>query len=168
MDLSPSNRQITSNGINIHLAEAGNPEGELLLFMHGFPEFWYGWKHQISFFSQKGYRVVAPDQRGYNLTDKPKRISDYNLDTLAADMVGVIDESGREKATLIAHYWGGAVAWWIGMKYPERINKLVILNVAHPIVMRSNIKSNKVQRRKSWYMFFFQSFSKKFVNKQIF
>ena len=69
---------------------------------------------------------------------------------------GVIDESGREKATLIAHDWGGAVAWWMGMKYPERINKLVILNVAHPIVMRSNIKSNKVQRRKSWYMFFFQ------------
>lgn len=156
MNLPVAGRQISSNGISMHLAEAGNPEGELILFMHGFPEFWYGWKHQIPFFAEKGYHVVAPDQRGYNLTDKPTRISAYNLDHLAADMIGVIDESGREKATVIAHDWGGAVAWWMSLRYPERIRKLVILNVAHPIVMRKNIKNNKVQRRKSRYMFFFQ------------
>ncbi len=95
----------------MHLAEAGNDKGELLLFMHGFPEFWLGWKHQIPFFAQKEYHVVVPDQRGYNLSDKPKKISAYNLDVLAEDMVGVIEESGHEKATIVAHDWGGAVAW---------------------------------------------------------
>jgi len=127
-----------------------------MILLHGFPEFWYGWRYQIEALAQAGFRVLAPDQRGYNLSDKPKSVRDYNLDQLAADVVGLIDAAGHDKAFLVGHDWGGVSAWWTAIKYPERVERLVILNSPHPKVMRQNLLHNRVQRKKSWYFFLFQ------------
>jgi pimeloyl-ACP methyl ester carboxylesterase len=149
-------RKFLTNGITLHAVEAGAVDGPLVVLLHGFPEFWYGWRHQIEALANAGYRVLAPDQRGYNLSDKPKRISAYNLDALAADVVGLIDAMKREKSYLVGHDWGGAVAWWTAVKFPQRVEKVAILNAPHPKVMRWNLLHNRAQRRKSWYLFMFQ------------
>lgn len=149
-------QHLQTNGISLHAAEAGPADGPLVILLHGFPEFWYGWRHQIEALANAGYCVLVPDQRGYNLSDKPKGIAAYNLDELAADVIGLIDATGREKAYVVGHDWGGAVAWWTAIKYPQRLEKLVILNAPHPKVMRWNLLHNRAQRRKSWYMFMFQ------------
>lgn len=138
------------------MVEAGPENGPLVILLHGFPEFWYGWRHQIDALAEAGFRVLAPDQRGYNLSDKPKHVRNYNLDLLAQDVVGLIDGLGREKAFLVGHDWGGAAAWWVAIKYPERIERLAILNSPHPRVMRRNLLHNREQRKKSWYFFLFQ------------
>lgn len=145
-----------TNGISLHAVEAGPADGPLVILLHGFPEFWYGWRYQIEALAKAGYRVLAPDQRGYNLSDKPKGISAYNLDALAGDILGLIDAMGREKACLVGHDWGGAAAWWAAIKYPQRSEKLVILNAPHPKVMRWNMLHNRAQRHKSWYFLLFQ------------
>lgn len=149
-------QDITSNGIRLHVVQEGPADGRLLILLHGFPEFWYGWRKQIPFFAGAGYRVWAPDQRGYNLSEKPRGIAAYNLDALAADVVGLIDAAGQEKAFLVGHDWGGAAAWWVAAKYPQRLEKLVTLNAPHGAVMSKSLSRNPAQRRKSWYMFFFQ------------
>ena len=149
-------QHLQTNGISLHAVEAGPADGPLVILLHGFPEFWYGWRHQIEALANAGYRVLAPDQRGYNLSDKPKGIGAYNLDALAADVAGLIDAAGRARACLVGHDWGGAVAWWTAIKYPQRLEKLAILNAPHPKVMRWNLLHNRAQRRKSWYMFMFQ------------
>jgi pimeloyl-ACP methyl ester carboxylesterase len=144
------------NGIQLHVVTAGKKEGPLILFLHGFPEYWVSWKRQIEHFASLGYRVLAPDQRGYNLSDKPLGIQSYNIDQLAADVVGLIAWAGRERAVIAGHDWGAAVAWWTALKYPEKIEKLVICNVPHPLVMKKNLSSNWAQMKRSWYIFFFQ------------
>jgi pimeloyl-ACP methyl ester carboxylesterase len=147
---------IQTNGVKLHVVQAGPQDGPLVILLHGFPEFWYGWRHQIDFLVEQGYRLWMPDQRGYNLSDKPAGIEPYNQPTLADDVRGLIDASGRKKVFLVGHDWGAAVAWWTAMKYPERLEKLVILNVPHPIVSASTIGKNWEQTRKSWYIFAFQ------------
>lgn len=149
-------KRVKTNGVELHLVEAGDPEGELIIFLHGFPEFWYGWRKQIEYFAKAGFHVVAPDQRGYNLSDKPKRIRDYRLDVVTEDIVGLIDAFGRQKAVIVGHDWGGITAWWTAVKYPDRIEKLCVLNAPHPTVFGKEIRHNPKQRRKSWYFFFFQ------------
>src|SRR5205823_4819799 len=104
-ELTPRHRTIATNGIHLHAVEAGPEGGPLLILLHGFPEFWYGWRHQIEPLAAAGFRVLAPDQRGYNLSDKPKRISAYNLDTLARDVLGLIDDAGARKARVVGHDW---------------------------------------------------------------
>jgi pimeloyl-ACP methyl ester carboxylesterase len=118
---------LQTNGITLHVVEAGPEKGPLVILLHGFPEFWYGWRYQIEALADAGFRVLAPDQRGYNLSDKPRGISAYNPDELAADIIGLIDAVGREKAYVAGHDWGGAVAWWTAVKYPQRLEKLIIL-----------------------------------------
>ena len=147
---------LKTNGIILHLVGAGPADGPLVILLHGFPEFWYGWRYQIDALAQAGFRVLVPDQRGYNLSDKPKSVRDYNLDQLAADVVGLIDATGRDQAFLVGHDWGGGSAWWTAIKYPERVKRLAILNSPHPRVMRQNLFHNRVQRKKSWYFFLFQ------------
>lgn len=147
---------IASNGIRLHVAQAGPIDGPPVILLHGFPEYWGGWRHQIPALTEAGYRVWAPDQRGYNLSDKPKGIDAYTLDILAADVLGLIDAGGYDMVRLIAHDWGAAVAWWVALNYPQRIEKLAILNVPHPVVMRKTLSSSFQQLRKSWYIFFFQ------------
>jgi epoxide hydrolase 4 len=149
-------RYIETNGIKLHVMESGPADGPMVLFLHGFPEFWYAWRNQIGYFAEKGYLVVVPDQRGYNLSDKPKGIAAYKVDELAKDMAGIIDFYKREQIYLVGHDWGAAVSWWTALKYPERIKRLVIMNVPHPLVMAKHLFGNQKQMEKSWYIFYFQ------------
>ncbi len=149
-------RFIQANGLRFHIAEAGNQTDPLVVLLHGFPEFHYGWRKQIDVLAAAGYYVVAPDQRGYNLSDKPASIMDYDLDHLAKDVVEIILALGHDTAIVIGHDWGAAVAWWTAMFHPASVRKLGILNVPHLAVMMQTLKRNPLQMLKSWYIVFFQ------------
>jgi pimeloyl-ACP methyl ester carboxylesterase len=142
---------ISSNGIRLHVALAGPQDGPLVILLHGFPEFWYGWRNQIPFLAESGFRVWAPDQRGYNLSDKPPGIAAYSLDQLASDVIGLVDAAGCQATFLVGHDWGGGVAWWAAAKYPERIRRLVIINAPHVSVFRRAMFRDPAQMLKSWY-----------------
>ncbi len=131
-------------------------EGRAIIFLHGFPEFWYGWRKQIPFFEEQGYFVVVPDQRGYNDSDKPEKVSAYALPQLAADVASIIETLKLEKPVLVGHDWGAAAAWQTAIEYPHLLSKLVILNVPHMRVFMKNVFTNPLQFFKSWYMYFFQ------------
>jgi pimeloyl-ACP methyl ester carboxylesterase len=148
---------LKTNGVTLHTVLAGTEDGAPVILLHGFPEFWYGWRHQIPYLAERGCRVIAPDQRGYNLSDKPRGVNAYRISELARDITGLIDTLGYERVTLIGHDWGAAVAWWVATQYPERLNKLVILNVPYPTLMNKvYLEGNFRQFMKSWYVFFFQ------------
>jgi pimeloyl-ACP methyl ester carboxylesterase len=147
---------VKTNGVRLHVVQAGPREGEPVILLHGFPEFWYCWEAQIAFLADQGFRVMAPDQRGYNLSSKPKGIAAYNLDVLVDDLMGLVDAAGREQVYLVAHDWGAGVAWWAARLFPERFKKMVILNGPHGAVMQKHLSNNRSQLLKSWYMFFFQ------------
>jgi len=147
---------LETNGIRLHCVQAGPPDGALVILLHGFPEFWYGWRQQIEPLAQAGYWVLAPDQRGYNLSDKPHTVEAYRIGILAKDVIGLIQALDRERALLIGHDWGAAVAWHTAIHYPQSIAKLGILNVPHPAVMVRTLRSSLRQIVKSWYIFFFQ------------
>ncbi len=149
-------RFIETNGITLHVMEAGPADGPMVMFLHGFPEFWYAWEKQIEYFAERGYLVVVPDQRGYNLSDKPEGTASYRIDEPARDAVGLIDHYGRERIFLVGHDWGASVSWWISLKYPERLNRLVIMNVPHPVVFGKHLFGNQKQMERSWYVFYFQ------------
>ena len=140
--------------VKLHAVEAGR--GPLVVLLHGFPEFWWSWRLQIPALAAAGFHVVAPDLRGYNLSDRPPNVADYGLEHLAADVAGVIRAMGETKAHVVGHDWGGAVAWAFAMAYPEMLDRLAILNVPHPVRMEGALLSSPRQIAKSWYMFFFQ------------
>jgi pimeloyl-ACP methyl ester carboxylesterase len=143
-------------GLRFHLVEDGPADGPLVVFLHGFPEFWYGWRGQIRPFAQAGYRVIVPDQRGYNLSDKPEGIAAYGIDELVADVIALMDSYDSRKAVLVGHDWGGAVAWQVALRHPERLEKFIAVNIPHPLVFARTLRQSWAQRRKSWYMSFFQ------------
>ena len=143
-------------GVRLHVVEAGPADGKPVLLLHGFPEFWWGWRRQIPALAAAGRRVVAPDLRGYNLSGKPRGICAYGLDPLTDDLQGLLDNLGPDPADVVAHDWGGAVAWWGALRYPERIARLAVLNIPHPAVMRQFLLHNREQRRRSRYIFYFQ------------
>ena len=147
---------ISTNGLRLHVVAAGPEQGPLVILLHGFPEFWYGWRHQIGPLAEAGYRVWAPDQRGYNTSDKPRGRAAYRLDALAEDVVGLIDAADRRKAAIIGHDWGGAVAWRLGSLYPDRVDRLAVLNVPHPRVFMALLRRSPRQLLRSWYIFAFQ------------
>ncbi|MDN3439976.1 alpha/beta hydrolase [Planococcus sp. APC 3900] len=147
---------LESNGITLHVAVAGPEDGPLVVLLHGFPEFWFGWKNQIQPLAEKGYRVVAPDQRGYNLSDKPEGIDNYTVDHLRDDVIGIIEHFQKESAIVIGHDWGGAVAWHLAATHPEYVDKLIVLNIPHPKAMPRVLKKNPLQWMKSSYIAFFQ------------
>ena len=138
--------------VRLHYVEAG--EGPLVVLLHGFPEFWYGWRLQIKPLAEAGFRVVAPDMRGYNLSSRPKGVKAYETDRLTADIRGLIQERGGKSAQLVGHDWGGSVAWATAMNYPEVVDRLAILNAAHPRKLSQGLH-HPSQLRKSWYFFFF-------------
>lgn len=144
---------IEANGIRFHLVAAG--EGPLVVLLHGFPQFWYAWRHQIPALAAR-FRVVAPDLRGYGDTDKPPRVSDYRTGILAADVAALVRALGYEKAHLIGHDWGGAVAWTTALEQPQVVDRLAVLNCPHPVAFARALRSNPRQLGRSWYMFFFQ------------
>jgi len=127
-----------------------------LLLLHGFPDFWYVWRFQIPELA-KHYRVVAPDLRGYNETDKPEGVDKYRLNLLAGDILRLIHALDEKRAIIVGHDWGGAVAWSLAAFNPEATEKLVILNAPHPNAYTTKTKSLLRQLQKSWYVFFFQT-----------
>lgn len=147
-------RWVEANGLTFEVAEAG--EGaRLALCLHGFPELHYSWRHQMPGLANMGYRVWAPNMRGYGGTDRPEGKAAYRLENLAADVAALIDASGAKEVTLIAHDWGAIVAWYFAIKRLRPLAALVILNVPHPLCARREMRHWR-QLRKSWYIFFFQ------------
>ena len=151
-----SDRFVQTNGIRLHIVEAGPEDGPPVVLLHGFPELWYGWRRQIGPLAEAGFRVIVPDQRGYNTSGKPKGVSAYRIEALAADVVGLLDAAGLPRASFVGHDWGGVVAWWLGLAHPDRVHRVAILNVPHPAVMRRYLRSSPRQLLRSWYVFFFQ------------
>ena len=141
------------NGVRLHYAEAGS--GPLVVLLHGFPEFWYAWRRQIPALAGAGFRVVAPDLRGYGLSSKPAGWRSYSTDRLAGDVAGLIRHLGAERAHVVGHDWGGVVAYTTAMEHPELVERLAVLNVPHPARMVEGLRTLR-QLRKSWYMFAFQ------------
>ena len=143
---------ITTNGVKLHYVTQGN--GALMLMLHGFPEFWYSWRHQIPAFAPD-YQVVALDLRGYNDSDKPKAQSAYVMDEFIKDIGGVITGLGYDKCILVGHDWGGAIAWHFAYSRPQMVEKLIVLNIPHPAKMAEGLRTPQ-QLLRSWYMFLFQ------------
>ena len=156
LSIPTRSRFVETNGVQLHVVEAGAEEGPAVVLLHGFPEFWYGWRHQIPALADAGLHVIVPDQRGYNASSKPARVADYDIDCLVGDVVGLLDACGFERVALVGHDWGAAVAWVLAMRYPERLRHLIIANVPHPGVFRKTLRSSWEQLRRSWYILAFQ------------
>lgn len=144
-----------SNGVKIHYAALGDTQKPLVVMIHGFPDFWYTWRHQMEALSMD-YYAVAIDQRGYNLSDKPKGVEQYDMRLLVGDVVAVIKSLGREKAIVVGHDWGGAVAWSVAAYVPNVVEKLIILNLPHMRGLRRELATNPEQQRNSQYARTFQ------------
>jgi pimeloyl-ACP methyl ester carboxylesterase len=142
--------------IQLHAVAAGPRDGPLVILLHGFPEFWYSWHKQIAPLATAGFRVIVPDQRGYNLSSKPRDAANYALSHLVFDVLAIADQVNAPKFFLAGHDWGAAVAWGTAILHPQRVAKLAILNVPHPSVMLRYLKTNLRQVRRSWYMFLLQ------------
>src|SRR5262249_27953108 len=143
-------RIIDVGQVCLHVAEAP-PEGiaessavptrvPLVVFLHGFPEFWWSWRHQLAGMAQAGFWAVAPDLRGYNESDKPRGVSEYEVEKLAGDVAGLIRALGRKEAIVVGHDWGAMVAWAFANDYPEMLQRLAILNLPHPLVMMRGLR----------------------------
>jgi epoxide hydrolase 4 len=145
-----------NGAVTLHAVAAGRKNGPVVLLLHGFPEFWYSWHKQIDPLAAAGFRVIVPDQRGYNLSSKPSGVKSYALKELVSDILAIADQLGQRRIFLAGHDWGAAVAWSVALLHPDRVAKLAILNVPHPSVMWRYLMKNRRQLRKSWYMFFFQ------------
>ena len=150
-----THRAVSANGIRIHLAEYGPPTGPLVVLLHGFPEFWWSWRHQLLALGDAGYRVVAPDLRGYGDTDKTPR--GYDLWTLAGDCAGLIRALGEPRAHVVGHDWGAAIGWTVATLHPRLVVSLTGLGAPHPVVMRDAVLRDPLgQGRASRYMAGFQ------------
>lgn len=148
------NRWVDANGLRFEVAEAG--EGDrLALCLHGFPELNFSWRHQMPLLASLGYRVWAPNQRGYGKSSRPEGVDAYSADAIVADAAALIDASGAKEVTLIAHDWGGAIAWQFAIKRARPLARLVVMNCPHPACFARELRTWR-QLRKSWYMFLFQ------------
>ncbi len=154
MDNQVENNFVYVNKIKLHYIKSG--KGEPILLLHGFPDFWYTWRYQIPVFA-KSYKVIAPDLRGYNKSDKPERLEAYSTSNLVQDILELIKKINEKKITVIGHDWGGAIAWYIAMMNPELIKNLIIINSPHPVMLLKKFWALDVKQfQKSWYVFFFQ------------
>lgn len=142
--------------MRLHVVEAGPRDGRPIVLLHGFPEYWFGWRRQLSELAAHGIRVVAPDQRGYNLSDKPRRVDAYILPRLAEDVLELADALELERFVLAGHDWGGAVAWWFALQHPERLSHLIAMSSPHPRAMADALRRGWEQRFRSVYVLFFQ------------
>jgi epoxide hydrolase 4 len=146
---APEHRYADINGIRMHYVEAG--EGETVVLLHGFPESWYSWRHQLAALAER-YHVVAPDQRGYNETESA---GPFDTDTLQADVLALLAHLGIERAHIAGHDWGGMIAWLLALDHPEAVRTLTVCNLPHPALMRKGLRRPR-QLLRSWYVFFFQ------------
>ena len=151
ISVAVEHRFVRANGVRFHVVEAGR--GPLVLLLHGFPEFWYSWRKQIPALAQQ-FRVVAPDLRGYNLSDKPA--DGYDYATLARDVAELVAALGEERAHVVGHDWGGVLGWGAAAFHPERVARLAILNAPHPGAFLRELRRNPRQVLKSWYIGLFQ------------
>ncbi|WP_339103717.1 alpha/beta hydrolase [Haloterrigena salinisoli] len=139
------------NGIRLHVVAAGDEDDPLVVLLHGFPEFWYGWRHQLEPLVEAGYRVLVPDQRGYNLSEKPGALRAYRTSECSRDIADLIATEGRDSARVVGHDWGGLVAWDLALRRPAAVDRLAIINAPHPTVYRQHLQSDPEQLRRSWY-----------------
>jgi pimeloyl-ACP methyl ester carboxylesterase len=146
-------REAVLGGVRLHYVEAG--AGPPVVLLHGFPEFWYSWRHQLPALAAAGLRALAPDLRGYNLSAKPPGVRAYTLEALLGDVVGLIRHAGAGRAAVVGHDWGGLLAWFLAAFHPEVVERLVILNAPHPAALAREA-GRPAQLLKSWYIFFFQ------------
>jgi pimeloyl-ACP methyl ester carboxylesterase len=147
---------LQTNNLRLHVMQAGPKTGIPVVLLHGFPEFWYGWRKQIPALAEAGCRVYAPDQRGYNLSDKPAGVRAYRIHELVNDVIGLIDALEYEKVNLVGHDWGALAAWALGIWKPERLHRLAVMNAPHPAVMARFLARDLEQIRRSWYVFSIQ------------
>ncbi|BAQ47077.1 MULTISPECIES: alpha/beta fold hydrolase [Methylobacterium] len=152
----PATRRIPVRGLTLHVTEAGPADGPLTVLLHGFPETCRSWKRQIGPLAAAGLHVVAPDQRGYGESSRPEGVSAYHLDRLADDVIGLSDALGSDRLRLVGHDWGGLVAWQVAARFPERIDRLAILNAPHPDVFGAYARRHPSQALRSFYVGFFQ------------
>ncbi len=144
-------------GMRMHYAQwpGADDDAPLVVLLHGFPEFWFSWRHQLVALGEAGYRVVAPDLRGYGRTDKPRGIDAYQVETLTDDVASLIESLSASEASIVGHDWGGMVAWWHAMRHPNQVKTLSILNCPHP-AHQPAMMTDPQQLEKSLYMLFFQ------------
>jgi pimeloyl-ACP methyl ester carboxylesterase len=145
---------VSANGLRFHVASLGEGD-KLALCLHGFPESWYSWRYQMPLLAGLGYRVWAPDLRGYGESDRPAKVEDYDLEHLMADVAGLIDASGAKSTMLVAHDWGGVLAWYVAMRQIRPLERLVVMNLPHPACMERELRRWR-QIRRSWYALFFR------------
>jgi len=145
---------VAANGLRFHVARAG--EGPLMLFLHGFPEYWAMWRPLLEHFGARGWCAAAPDLRGYNLSEKPAAVEAYRAKHLIADVLALAARYTKDKFVLVAHDWGGAVAWGVAIQHPERLQKLVVLNSPHPYVFWRELCNSPAQQSASAYMNLFR------------
>eukprot|EP00731_Ephydatia_muelleri_P018919 Em0011g959a len=150
-----THKYVTANGLKFHYVSAGDESKPLMLFLHGFPEFWFSWRYQLQEFS-KDYHVVAIDMRGYNETSKPPHRSDYSFENLRQDIVELVPALGHRSCILVGHDWGGIVGWRVTQRHPELVERFIVMNCPHAKVFKNQILSRRSQLLKSWYLFMFQ------------
>ena len=146
----------TINGVTLHIVEAGREGDPLLVLLHGFPEFWWAWRKQIGPLAEAGFHVVVPDMRGYNESDIPEEVSAYHIDTLAADVVAIADAYGAGRFRFVSHDWGAVIGWWVCARYPDRIERAVLMDGPHPDIWGRQAKRHPTQALRSTYVAFFQ------------
>jgi pimeloyl-ACP methyl ester carboxylesterase len=147
---------VDCNGVRLHCGVAGEAGRPLMLFLHGFPEFWAAWRKPMEYFAARGWLCVAPDLRGYNLSDKPEGVEAYKVKHLMADVLAVGAHYSKTPFVLVAHDWGGAVAWSVAIGQPQRLAKLVMINSPHPYLFWRELSNNPAQQKASEYMNLFR------------
>jgi len=150
--IATEEHRIRGHGIDLHVVTAGPKDGHPVILLHGFPDFWYGWRHQVDALAAAGLRLIMPDQRGYGGSDKPDRVRAYDISELSGDVLGLMDELQLPRASLVGHDFGGGVAWWIAANHPERVERLVVLNCPHFAVYR-RAHCGLEQLARSWYVY---------------
>jgi pimeloyl-ACP methyl ester carboxylesterase len=143
-------------GLSFHVVEAGQAGDPLLVLLHGFPEFWWAWRHQITPLAEAGYHVVVPDMRGYNTSDAPQGVAAYGLDTLAADVIAIADKFGADRFHLVGHDWGAVIGWWVAAHHPDRLKRVVLMDGPHPDVWGKQALKHPTQALRGAYVAFFQ------------
>ncbi|HVE75031.1 MAG TPA: alpha/beta hydrolase [Mycobacteriales bacterium] len=146
--------EVTANGARFHLAECGPADGPLVLLLHGFPQFWWAWRHQLRALGEQGFRAVAPDLRGYGASDKPPR--GYDAYTLSSDVAGMVRALGAQDAVIVGHGWGGILAWSVATLHPRVVRRLAVLAMPHPLRLRQTLRPGTGQLRASSYVGYFQ------------
>ncbi len=149
-----THREVTANGARFHVAECGPEDGPMVVLLHGFPEFWWSWRHQLVALGEAGYRAVAPDLRGYGASDKPPR--GYDAYTLSSDVAGMVRALGAHRADVVGHDWGGVLAWTAATLHPELVRRLAVVGMPHPLRLREALLRDRQQRRASAYIGLFQ------------